>query len=238
MSRVRFVVGFMWAAVLGCAPSLHAQQHYKMTTPIPPEITTPAKVDTRIGELTFFDGVPTKETSQKAFDELDFVRGIETFLNGIPGASMVAIRNGSKATGTVDGTVGIFESLMDSKSLFLTPNSESIYYATWIDLKNGPIVVESPPDVLGVVNDFWFRYVCDMGNAGPDKGKGGKFLILPPDYKGPVPQGYFVFHSPTYGNLMIGRGFEVNGSPKPAAESIRQHLRLYPLSEAGKPHPA
>ena len=125
----------------------------------PPEITTPSKVDTRIGELTFFDGVPTEETTQKAYDQLDFSRGIETFLNGIPGASMVAIRAGSRATGSVDGTIGVFQSLMDSKSLFLTPNSESIYYATWIDLKNGAIVVESPPDVLGVVNDFWFRYV-------------------------------------------------------------------------------
>lgn len=132
---------------------------YKMTTAIPPEIVTPHIVDTRIGTLNFFDGVPTPETAAKAYDQLDFSRGIETFLNGIPGASMVAIRTGSQATGTTNGKIGIFQNLMDSKSLFLTANTESIYYATWIDLKNGPIVVESPPNVLGVVNDFWFRYV-------------------------------------------------------------------------------
>jgi hypothetical protein len=220
------------------APSGTTPQKYKMTTAIPPSITTPDKVETSIGTLNFFDGVPTDETAKKAYDQLDLSRGIEAFLNGIPGASMVALRQGSRDVGAVDGTVGIFQNLMDSKSLYLTPNSESIYYATWIDLKNGPMIVESPPKVLGVVNDFWFRYVCDMGNAGPDKGQGGKFLILPPDYKGTPPKGYFVFKSPTYGNLVLGRGFMVNGSPKPSADSIEQHMRVYPLSEAGKPHEA
>jgi hypothetical protein len=209
-----------------------------MTTAIPPSITTPDKVETSIGTLNFFDGVPTPETAQKAYDQLDLTRGIETFLNGIPGASMVALRQGSRDTGTVNGTVGIFQNLMDSKSLFLTANTESIYYATWIDLKNGPIVVESPPNVLGVLDDFWFRYVCDMGNAGPDKGQGGKFLILPPDYKGTPPKGYFTFKSPTYGNILFGRGFLENGSPAGPVSIIKQRLRVYPLSEAGKPHEA
>jgi hypothetical protein len=214
-----------------------AQTSYKMTTPIPPSITTPDKVETRIGTLNFFDGIPTEETASKVYDQLDFSRGIEVFLNGIPGASMVANRNGSRAVGGVDGTVGIFQSLMDSKSLFLTANTESVYYATWIDLKKGPIVIESPPNVLGVVNDFWFRYVTDLGNAGPDKGQGGKYLILPPDHSGPVPEGYFVFKSPTYGNLVLGRGFLQDGSPRAAVESLKQHMRVYPLSETGQPHP-
>jgi hypothetical protein len=87
-----------------------------------------------------------------------------------------------------------------------------------------------------VVNDFWFRYVADLGNAGPDHGKGGKFLLLPPDYRGAVPDGYFTFRSRTYGNLMLGRGFLKNGSTRPAVESIRHQLRVYPLSEAGQPH--
>ena len=215
-----------------------AQERYRMTTPIPPEITTPDTVDTRIGTLKFFDGVPTKETAAMVYDQLDFSRGVEVFLNGVPGASMVAFRAGSRAAGAVNGTVGIFQDLMDSKSLFLTANAESIYYATWIDLKNGPIVIESPPNVLGVVNDFWFRYVCDLGNAGPDRGKGGKFLILPPDYAGAVPDGYFVFKSPTYGNLMLGRGFMKDGSTRAAVDSIKQYTRVYPLSEAGRDHPA
>lgn len=85
--------------------------HYKMTTPIPPSITTPDSVDTSIGTLKFFDGVPTRETAAKAYDQLDLVRGIETFLNGIPGASLVAMRQGYRDAGAVDGTVGIFQEL-------------------------------------------------------------------------------------------------------------------------------
>lgn len=233
----KVLLGFILSVVI--APSGEAQQtRYKMSTPIPREITTPESVDTRIGALKFFDGVPTEETAQKAYDQIDFSRGIEVFLNGIPGASMVALRSGSKATGTINGTIGVFETLMDSKSLFLTANTESVYYATWIDLKNGPIVVESPPNVLGVVNDFWFRYVTDLGTAGPDRGRGGKYLILPPDYTGAAPDGYFTFKSPTYGNLVLGRGFLQDGSTKAAVDGIKQHMRVYPLSEAAAQHPA
>lgn len=234
MRIARFLLGA--AAILAAGQSFATD--YKMTTPIPDEILTPGSVDTRIGKLEFFDGVPTEETAQKVYDQIDFSRGVETFLNGVPGASMVALRAANRAVGTVNGTIGIFQDLMDSKSLFLTANTESIYYATWIDLKDGPIVIESPPNVLGVVNDFWFRYVTDLGNAGPDKGKGGKYLILPPDYKGKVPKGYFTYKSPTYGNLILGRGFMVNGSAKVAADAIKQKMRVYPLSEAGKKHEA
>jgi hypothetical protein len=96
-------------------------------------------------------------------------------------------------------------------------------------------VVESPPNVLGIVNDAWFHYVADLGNAGPDRGKGGKFLFLPPGYKGETPEGYYVFRSPTYGNALIWRGFLVNGDPKPAVENIKQHARVYPLAQAANP---
>ena len=198
-------------------------------------ISTPDSVETRIGTLEFFDGFPTDATAQKVYDNLDFLRGVEVFLNTIPGASLYAAREGFREVGAVDGTIAIFEDLMDSNSLFLTPNTESVYTMTWLDLKDGPVVVESPPNVLGIVDDFWFRYVTDLGNAGPDRGQGGKFLFLPPGYEGDVPDGYFVFRSPTYGNILMWRGFLVNGDPRPAAESIRKHTRVYPLSEADNP---
>jgi hypothetical protein len=206
-----------------------------MATDIPPEITTPDKVETRLGTLEFFDGLPSKDTVQKVYDNLDFMRGVEVFLNTMPGASLVAMRHGYRNIGAVDGTVAIFETLMDSRSLWLTPNTETVYAASWLDLKNGPVVVESPPNTLGIVDDFWFRYVTDLGNAGPDKGKGGKFLFLPPGYTGDVPGGYFVFKSATYGNWFATRGFLVNGDPKPAVENFKKHLRIYPLAQAAQP---
>jgi hypothetical protein len=207
----------------------------RMTTDIPAGITTPDRVDTRIGTLEFFDGFPTDATVQTVYDNLDFMRGVQVFLNTIPPASLVAMRAGMRELGAVDGTIAVFEDLMDSKSLFLTPNTESIYTGTWLDLSNGPIVVESPPNTLGIVDDFWFRYVADLGNAGPDRGQGGKFLFLPPGYDGPVPDGYFVYRSPTYGNVLMWRGFLVDGDPRPAVQSIKEHTRVYPLARASDP---
>jgi hypothetical protein len=67
----------------------------------------------------------------------------------------------------------------------------------WIDLKDGPMVMETPPNVLGIIDNFWFHYVTDFGNAGPDRGKGGKYLLVPPDYKGDIPDGYIVKKSET-----------------------------------------
>ncbi|MGS1104869.1 DUF1254 domain-containing protein [Achromobacter anxifer] len=227
------------ALLTACAGPPERSAAYKMSTPTPPQILTPANVDTRIGRLDFFDGVPTPETARKVYDNLDFLRGVEAFLNGIPGASMVSIRAGLREAGATGITVGIFETLMDSRSLFLTANTETVYFWNWMDLKDGPVVVETPPGILGVVDDFWFRYVTDMGNAGPDKGKGGKYLFVPPGYKGPLPaQGYFVQHSPTYGNLLFGRAFMKNGDPAPGVQGVKAGLRVYPYSQAGAPPPA
>jgi hypothetical protein len=99
------------------------------------------------------------------------------------------------------------------------------------------MVVESPPGILGVVDDFWFRFVTDLGNAGPDKGKGGKYLFVPPGYKGPKPAGYFVFESPTFGNLLFGRAFMKDGDPAPGVASLKKSLRVYPLAKASAPSP-
>ena len=124
------------------------------------------------------------------------------------------------------------ETLIDSKSLFLTANSESVYNLMWLDLKDGPLVIETPPNILGMIDDHWFNYVGDVGNAGPDRGKGGRFLLLPPGYAGEVPEGYFVFRSATFGNLFFWRGFLVNGDPKPAVESTKKIAKVYPLAMA------
>jgi hypothetical protein len=91
------------------------------------------------------------------------------------------------------------------------------------------MVVESPPNTLGMVNDFFFRYVADLGMAGPDRGKGGKYLFLPPEWKGDVPDGYFTYRSPTYGNLLFWRGFLVEGDPGPAVEMVKELVKIYPL---------
>jgi hypothetical protein len=207
----------------------------KMTTDIPPEITTPDSVKTRIGTLKFKDGFPDDATTQKTYDNLDFMRGVEAFLSGMPGVSLVGMRTGFRKLGAVNGTILVFENLLDSRSLFLTGNTDSVYFSTWLDLKDGPLVLEAPPKVLAFLDDFWFQYIIDIGNAGPDKGQGGKYLVLPPGYKGEVPQGYYVARSPTFGLWLMGRGFKVNGNLKPGVESIKKTLRIYPLAQAKNP---
>lgn len=227
-------------ALLLCAGTAHGEgpPKMKMTTPIPEAITTPDSVDTRLGTLKFFDGFPDEATAQKVYDNLDFMRGVDAFLNAMPGASAEAARVGFASQGADNNqTVLIMENLMDSKSLFLTPNTESIYNMMWLDTKDGPLVIETPPDVLGVIDDHWFQYVADFGRAGPDQGKGGKFLLLPPGYTGEVPEGYFVLRSGTYGNLVFWRGFLDNGSTKTAVDNSKKFAKVYGLSDANNPPP-
>ena len=206
-----------------------------MATDIPPSITTPDRVDTRLGTLNFFDGLPDEATVQKAYDNLDFQRAVQVFLNAIPAASLYAMRTGFRTFGPDNQTVLIAESLMDSRTLILTANSETVYNCIWLDTTNGPLVVEVPPKVLGMIDDFWCRYVGDVGNAGPDKGKGGKYLLLPPGFTGAVPEGYFVLRPRTFGNLMFFRCFVVKGDLRSAIDSAKKGFRVYPLARASSP---
>ena len=203
--------------------------------PIPPAILTPDRVDTRLGRLEFFDGYPSPETVEAVYDNLDFQRGVRAFLDALPIASLHAMREGLREVGAVNNTVAIFETLMDARTLFLTANTESVYALTWLDLSDGPMVVESAPNTLGILDNFWFGHVTDLGNAGPDRGQGGRFLILPPDYEGAVPEGYYTFTSPTYGNWLIWRGFLEDGDPGPAVANLKGNTRIYPLSRRGNP---
>jgi len=208
---------------------------------IPESIMTPDKVKTRIGTLEFFDGIPTKETAALCYDHLDFIRGVETFLNGIPAASLEAFRRGQEALGAKNSNqVLIFDQLMDSNSLFLTGNTDTVYCSVFLDLKkDGPMVIEVPPGTgPGTVNDAFFRFVIDTGPPGPDKAKGGKYLILPPDQvhlQGDVPDGYFVVKSTSWVNWFIARGFLKDGKPDFSSKLFREGLKVYPLAKAANP---
>ena len=100
---------------------------------------------------------------------------------------------------------------MDSRSLFLTANTDTVYYLGVINLSKGPMVLEQPPNGLGTINDMWFSWIIDIGRPGPDRGEGGKYLLVPPGYDGPLPEGgYFVAHSKTNRVLYAARAFLVN----------------------------
>ena len=214
-----------------------AKKKFKNTTPIPANIMTPDKVETSIGELNFFDGVPTKETATKVQDYIDTARGVDAFLKGIPGASLQALRLGPAKIG-VDavGKVALFEGLMDSHALFLTANTSTLYIFPYVNTKDGPVVVEVPPGMLGAFDDAWFRYVVDVGLAGPDRGKGGKYLVLPPGYKGEVPSGYHVVKPRTFATWLFMRG-NISKGVDVAVKNVTDHLKVYPLSQKENPKP-
>jgi len=236
----------LMAAGCGTAPEPpKAEQEESEATPgfnnkIPESIMTPDTVETRIGTLEFFDGIPTKETAALVHDHLDFIRGVETFLSGMPAASLEAIRLGQIEFGAKNSNqVMIFDQLMDSKPFFLTGNTSTVYCLPLLDLKkDGPTVVEIPAGCgPGTVNDAFFRFVIDMGAPGPDRGKGGKYLILPPGYEGDVPEGYFTAMSTSYVNWVALRGFLVDGKPDAASKMFREGLKIYPLARAANPPP-
>ncbi|MCG6858362.1 MAG: DUF1254 domain-containing protein [Salaquimonas sp.] len=193
-------------------------------------LSAPESVDTRIGKLEFSKGVPTDATARAVYDAVDFANALNVYNNSFRGASALAIKKGMRSIGAESGDVVIFEKLMDSSSLFLTANADTVYYLAWIDLSKGPMVIDQPSDGLGAINDMWFQWVIDVGKPGPDRGLGGKYLIVGPDYDGPLPQGgYFVAHCRTNTALYALRAFIANGNdPKPAVDNIKQNLKIYP----------
>ena len=228
----------MWLvaiAFLVAIPGPAQSSQYKMTTDIPPGIAMPDSVETRLGTLKFFDGFPDDASVEKIYDNLDFQRAVQAYLLALPAVNMAGLREGLLQLGPPNTTIPTFDTMMDSRSLFLTANANTAYTWVWINLKDGPLVAEVPPMVLGMIDDFWFRYVTDIGIVGPDKGKGGKYLLLPPGYEGDVPQGYIVVRVPTYESIFVWRNFPVKGDIKPAIESLKKFTRIYPLAQAGNP---
>jgi len=215
------------AALIGGTETVVAQA----TAEIPPILITPDKLESRIGTLEFKDGAPSAETVQKVYDTLDFTRGLDAFLNSYGGASAYAIRQGLLSIGAEDNTVTIYPELMDSKSLFLTANADTVYYFSIVDLTKGPMVVEQPPKGLGTINDMWFGWIIDIGFPGPDRGEGGKYLLLPPGYDGPVPDGgFYVARSKTTRVIYAARAFLTDNDPKPTVELIKKTLKIYPYT--------
>ena len=194
-----------------------------------------------LANLPFKEGRPTKETAQTLRDELLFQRATQTYLWALPLINTLGMKNGSeKVFGAGFNVLPIWKKRLDAKTLVTTPNSDVIYAMSYVDLgKDGPLVFEAPPQLQGILLDFWQspipvdggKFFGDVGFFGPDDGKGGKFLLLPPGYTGTVPEGYFVYRSATNNVFIFLRSFYQD--PKnlaPAVELIEQ-TKIYPLND-------
>ena len=201
---------------------------------VPQSITTPDSVETRIGTLHFKDGAPSAETAAAAYDNLDFTYAFRAFTDAFKGVSMQAVREGFEAAGIKDNEILLFSELMDSNSLFLTANADTVYYLGFVDLSDGPMVVETPPGALGTFDDMWFRWVIDFGRPGPDRGEGGKYLLVGPGYDGYLPEdGFYVAHAKTNRVVILGRSFLTKDDPAPTVNVIKDNLRIYPYTPGG-----
>jgi len=188
-----------------------------------------------LSKLPFKESYPTAEASARLYDELQFQRACQVYLWALPAMNMVAMRDGqATAFGGGNNVLAIWKDRINAKTIISTANPDVIYGLAFLDLKDGPVVFEAAPQMQGLLDDFWHRPLTDVGLAGPDQGKGGKYLLLPPGYTGETPDGYYVMKSPTYGVFVFLRAFLVDGKTDAGVKLIEQS-RIYPLAQKDNP---
>ena len=195
----------------------------------------PDEIETSFGALEFeLEAFPTEETAKKLYDELDLQRATQAYMDFNPALSVYAIVKSHIRdfgfTTSSDIVVAAGPGWKPSE-LFLTGNNATVYACASLDLQiDGPTVVEIPPGMMGTADDALFKVLVDFGFVGPDEGHGGKYLFLPPDHDGEVPDGYFAVESPSYRIWVMMRGFGEVGAGEQAVEWFEQHLKVYPLA--------
>jgi hypothetical protein len=229
-----------WLAASGRAPeSLQAQEKG-------PEKAQPAAARyDELAKLPFPNGSPTKETAATLRDELLFQRATQVYLWALPLINTLGMKDGSEQKfGAGYNVLPIWKDRLDAKTLITTPNSDVLYAMTYADLgETGPLVFDAPPHMQGILLDFWQRpipgpkldpskvFAGDVGFAGPDGGKGGKFLLLPPGFNGVVPDGYYVFRSGTNNVFIFLRAFYEDPKKLGPAVELLEKARFYPLGQ-------
>ncbi len=193
-------------------------------------------VRTRYGTFEFQGGYPTADAAHQLTELLRLNRAVEVFLSLMHGVSWYAVWRGVASAGHgVPNQLVIWESLMDAQTLLLTGNTDTVYGMAALDLeRDGPMVLELPPMLLGGLSDIWQAEIAGVGPTGIDKGKGGKLLILPPGHVGAVPDGYMVAKATTYRVVLGVRGFQVDGRTDHAV-GLMKSAKLYPLKAAKAP---
>jgi hypothetical protein len=190
---------------------------------------------------------PTPEASKLLKDELLFQRAAQTYLWAMPLLNTLGMKNGSeKVFGAGYNILPVWKKRLDAKTLVTTPNSDVIYAMSYLDVaKDGPLVFEAAAGLQGILLDFWQRpipgpsqnFQGDVGFFGPDQGKGGKYLILPPGYDKPVPEGYFVFRSATNNVFVFLRSFYQDPSDLTPAVKVMEATKIYPVGGAASAKP-
>ncbi len=194
-----------------------------------------AAQDSPLVRQLYGGGWPSAAETQKTYQEFLLQRAIQAYMFVLPALNVIGMRDGSEATfGRGYNVLPIWKDRMAARTWVPTPNCDVVYSMSYLDLKEaGPLVVYAPPAVIGMFTDFLQRTLTDVGAAGPDQGRGGLYLLLPPEYDGPVPGGYYTFRSRTYNVFLFFRTLLEDGPKGPdttKAVALAEMTRVYPLS--------
>jgi hypothetical protein len=193
-------------------------------------------------------GIATQVLAQEIRgDQLDqstvHRRAIEAVVWGMPAVNAQLMFDAAKNCGSDYNQVVFWSRPVTWKNQTLTPNPSTIYVFPIYNTKDaGPMVLEIPPadkenSITGSVDDGWQTAIEDVGPAGVDKGKGGKYLILPPGYMEKVPDGYIPLPSNTFSGFALLRSNLKSGSDADIAQAVAygKRVKFYPLSQASNP---
>jgi hypothetical protein len=197
-----------------------------------------------LANSSFEGDFPTPEAADLLNDELYFQRAVQVYLWSLPAVNIWAMKEGSEKTyGAGYNVLPVWKERLNAQTKVTTPNSDCLYAMGYINIaKDGPIVVEVPPKNQGILDDFFQRpltgptidghaFTGDFGFAGPDSGKGGKYLIVPWDYKGQEPKGFYVYRSRTNNVLVFYRGFFIDPKDLTGANQLIASTRIYPYGK-------
>lgn len=175
-------------------------------------------------------------------DRVLYSRALATVIWGLPAVNFELLHESLKNANASFNQIVYWSGLINTRNQTLTPNPDVIYVNPLYDTRNGPVVLEIPPaegasSLTGSLDDAWQTAIEDIGPAGVDKGKGGKYLILPPDFKGQVPKGYIPMPSSTFTGFAILRSNLTDGSKKDLARAVDygKKVRMYPFAQAANP---
>ena len=170
-------------------------------------------------------------------------RAIEAVVWGMPAVNAQLMFDAAEKAGAGFNQIVYWSRLLTWKNQMLTPNPSTIYVFPIFNTKVvGPMVLEIPPadsenSITGSVDAAWQTAIEDVGPAGVDKGKGGKYLILPPGYNEKAPEGYIPLPSNTFSGFALLRSNLKSGSDADIAKAVAygKRVKFYPLSQAGNP---